>query len=1389
MVLLRLTIKVLPREQLGAGGLASIAHGNNTAAEKATSFLLILPDPEKVKLSELAYMITEKWSKLRPEAEPLEIKRLLDDQHDTGELDADLTAADVFVDTGKARADGLDQRAAVRVIQKPASRPPVRYGSVVQDWSGMANNFSHLNARRPRPPVPLWSISEASIAAPSYSGFEEPIAPVRNDSHHKQSPLMSTERDEEDEYDVPRGSGVMSPVLVEDSQPDREVSKDVAGIPTFPNGSTGDQNWPSVAVPDDVPPHHALAVEITTSLAAQTEALKDIERRETAASSLSNSRSGSGSKLATKSRRSSNKLSTKKTTNPPEKPKASNKRRASDGPWDVPLSDADNVSDIAGAVRPGKKQKSNHRKSITIDRDIDTDESVAELPSQPVKPSAVRTAAESSKNAESKSQPVALAVSTKGSFARRLKKPAKDTIATDQSDVSNLSAVLKSSASRTTYGRRQSHVENLIDSDIDMMDATMDSENEENQQSTSTGPKATANAKEVEVSNPAPDTADDISTTTKRRSSRLTRSSAALKKKTAPVEKEGSDESEGESDDSMERFQSPRRKKVKNANSARSPSLRTTASQSKSPFNDLEHADPIDTTTGSEEDPRRTPPEGQMGLGITSSPPKNRMTPNPDFAKPVKDANSSALSKRRISTTPAFPKTGTRSLGNINGPAAGSAAKPQTPLPPAIRSNQKSASRTTPEQRRSVSFADDPNPPKSSSPMPSFSVKRPMSVFPSSVNIEWLLKHNLPQIDLTRETDTAEESEKLPEDVQATKAPPVPGQPVENQKSTRLRKRTLKSKKLVEVSIVAEEGEDEKEEERPKPKANKEKEKEKKGGKQTKKKPQVPRSSSPEDVRDSTQESNSASERITRSKSGNAPKQAQARFVERLAAASTASKNKRRNLTRGISLDGASASRSTSPEDHPLEESTSEDEEVSAPKTNGKKSSPSHDIPFKSTGAVEMSFSSASESEDNIPEMKDKPGSPEVARPEVKGADGDVSIASSSESDSESEAEAEAVAEVAKEDEKKSEAEAEDIKEPEVPKEVEAKRASKSQSPVEEENQDEDVDMLDVAAHSWPDTSSSESESESESEPNSKSFPEKVKGKAKETETPKETTEVASEATSEATSEPASKSKSPEAVEKPTVCEKAPNATKADATTSDGTSSDSSPESESEAPVEDEKPSGTQQSSKEQTGSQLSKSKSPSKSPAKTEKSELAVKSPNGTSNTKKNTNAHSSDDSSSSNSDYDTESGSDIPPFSTAPPNSAPTLPHLFPSRISSIRNGTSGRLSAGSTLSSSGRRGSLSSQKGKKDTDKFEFTSFSQPTVGSNGITKAGRLPMSSPVPTTSFSAVNKPVERRETLKSLLNKQKGQADAAAGKEKKNDEEKRGGGYFGLGFLSLSRR
>ena len=71
----------------------------------------------------------------------LAIKKLLDDNHPQYDIDTGLTVAEVWIDSGKAKADGHDQRGTVRVVQKPAPFAPVRYGSIAQEWD--ANNSAY----------------------------------------------------------------------------------------------------------------------------------------------------------------------------------------------------------------------------------------------------------------------------------------------------------------------------------------------------------------------------------------------------------------------------------------------------------------------------------------------------------------------------------------------------------------------------------------------------------------------------------------------------------------------------------------------------------------------------------------------------------------------------------------------------------------------------------------------------------------------------------------------------------------------------------------------------------------------------------------------------------------------------------------------------------------------------------------------------------------------------------------------------------------------------------------------------------------------------------------------------------------------------------------------
>lgn len=65
MVLLRLTIKVPPRERLNVGS-PSLSDDGNAGSGGGTKFLLVVPDPEKITVGMLAGMIQTQWKKLRP---------------------------------------------------------------------------------------------------------------------------------------------------------------------------------------------------------------------------------------------------------------------------------------------------------------------------------------------------------------------------------------------------------------------------------------------------------------------------------------------------------------------------------------------------------------------------------------------------------------------------------------------------------------------------------------------------------------------------------------------------------------------------------------------------------------------------------------------------------------------------------------------------------------------------------------------------------------------------------------------------------------------------------------------------------------------------------------------------------------------------------------------------------------------------------------------------------------------------------------------------------------------------------------------------------------------------------------------------------------------------
>ncbi|KAK2734151.1 hypothetical protein FQN57_001866 [Myotisia sp. PD_48] len=140
MVVLRLAIKVASPVVPDESSPKRTRNAPTTLANTSTDFLMVLREPEKTKLGHLARIIKSKWAELRADAEPLQIKRMLNKAYDTCELSPELTAEDVFVDIGQAAREGHDQHGILIVIPQPTVSN-IRYGSVVQDWNTAAEAY------------------------------------------------------------------------------------------------------------------------------------------------------------------------------------------------------------------------------------------------------------------------------------------------------------------------------------------------------------------------------------------------------------------------------------------------------------------------------------------------------------------------------------------------------------------------------------------------------------------------------------------------------------------------------------------------------------------------------------------------------------------------------------------------------------------------------------------------------------------------------------------------------------------------------------------------------------------------------------------------------------------------------------------------------------------------------------------------------------------------------------------------------------------------------------------------------------------------------------------------------------------------------------------------
>lgn len=144
---------------------------------------------------------------------PLQIKKILHEEHPDENLDVDLSVADVFVQHGRAYADGQDQRATAVVEQKPHTHSSfIREDSVVQDWDGAAaasRSFSSAGGshsfRPPASTIPTIREDEPSLSRTSSRVQSDQIEKrssrdYSNHSEHDSSsydlPMQSVERDQ-----------------------------------------------------------------------------------------------------------------------------------------------------------------------------------------------------------------------------------------------------------------------------------------------------------------------------------------------------------------------------------------------------------------------------------------------------------------------------------------------------------------------------------------------------------------------------------------------------------------------------------------------------------------------------------------------------------------------------------------------------------------------------------------------------------------------------------------------------------------------------------------------------------------------------------------------------------------------------------------------------------------------------------------------------------------------------------------------------------------------------------------------------------------------------------------------------------------------------------------
>ena len=120
------------------------------------------------------------------------------------------------MDNGKARTDGLDQRATVRVIQKPTPFTPVRYSSVVQDWSAAAKDHGRFRIVKEFATIPEESTSSEPSRGRELSMGDNASSRISQSD----LPVLSVERDDMEMPLSPHHWGRTTPPLDQELRDD-----------------------------------------------------------------------------------------------------------------------------------------------------------------------------------------------------------------------------------------------------------------------------------------------------------------------------------------------------------------------------------------------------------------------------------------------------------------------------------------------------------------------------------------------------------------------------------------------------------------------------------------------------------------------------------------------------------------------------------------------------------------------------------------------------------------------------------------------------------------------------------------------------------------------------------------------------------------------------------------------------------------------------------------------------------------------------------------------------------------------------------------------------------------------------------------------------------------